>query len=442
MNHCYLRKVGWVVFLVQAAAGFAIWNQLPERREVDFAGSVAPVPVTEPYISPGPPDFNAELALAALSAAVGRSSKEEDFQERIWACLQPLSGHELETLLRAALREPEKGRRKALLTTLFGQLAAAASERALALAGTLPPEATDAALAGMLGYWAERDLPGTSRWYEANLAARSVEYPLIAKAVGEWSQLRKTMRADPPPFAEILTNYQAARAAITPNKSNGVDAEPLLDYFRRTQDWTKGLSISAEDPGLRREIHGLWAWTDPMGWLEWMRLNRREGVSAGPNSSDSNDQRLFLFSGFLLSVFPQSPESLPGHSVSERLDQAVTVFLAEGCDFTSENSDWGSLPDRFMSEFGNWVQCQPLQASGWLKRHQEQPWSDPLIAILATTVVQEDPAAALEWAGRIKDEVRRRNTFAAALKVWRELDPAAADTWAATHPGSEKAAGP
>jgi hypothetical protein len=426
----YLRRVGWGAFLIQAAAGGIFWHRLPDARKVDLSGSAGPVAAAVGG-SPEQPQFNVEAALSELSAAVGRSSDEDDFQERIWACLRTLSPDQVETLLAAALRENNEGTRKTLVTLLFGHLAALAPGRALELAGTLPPEATDATLGLLLSYWAERDLPKASQWHGANLSARPAEYPSVAKAADEWSRWRKSMRTAPLPFGEILTSYRAVRATRTPNVWKGEDALPLLDYFSRTRDWTRGLSVSAEDPNLRKGIHRIWMQADPMGWLEWMRLHRDEGVGSEGTTSNSNPQRHLLFFELLSFIVPQSPESIPEHVVGPLLDQAVSVFLAEGCDFTSENPSNSLVPFRFMSGFGNWVECQPLQASGWLKRHLEAPWIDPLIVTLTAAVAKDDPEAAFKWAARIKDGDKRRQTFMRAHETWRALDPEAADRWAA-----------
>jgi hypothetical protein len=161
-----------------------------------------------------------------------------------------------------------------------------------------------------------------------------------------------------------------------------------------------------------------------------MKSHPEAGKTNDSKSGHDATERLYFLANGISSLLSFSGPRLPSFPIGSQLDELHLLLQEEGSHFASEKRHAGFF---LKSGFPWWLEFQPVPASQWVKQHQKEPWIDPIVALLATSVVKDDPAAAMAWAAQVKDETRRRETFSKSYTTWRTLDPAAADAWAADH---------
>jgi hypothetical protein len=90
--------------------------------------------------------------------------------------------------------------------------------------------------------------------------------------------------------------------------------------------------------------------------------------------------------------------------------------------------------------FGFWADRDREAALRWMAEQtadEPAPWLAPTYPIYARLLSGEDPATAIEWAGRIEDDATRKHVLVRVARVWRHLDEAAAEEWLLQSPLSE-----
>ncbi len=439
MNRTIFRITGWGSFLTTLGAGWILWRQLagsPQTSPNAAPGKVAEVPVHDTRPLPGGPappspvNFEAQAVLDQLRGTFTRNGRKWYPDLKTWGLLGTLSQPQVEILLQLALEMGDAEARQALVAVLFEHVAAENPDLALEWVGRLPPESTEPTVAGMLSFWGNRDLAAASRWYEASLAERSMEFPAVAKVFASFTRLRSETSTGPSGIAAAMASYHEARSKAEPGHWSSREAGPVVAWARQTGQWSLAVAAAGDDSPLRTLLHRQWAAANPPAWLSWMRDHPQEGKDDAEGGSRSGVRRRDLLADGMFAGNTYSGASGPTYAVGPQLDGILALLKEEGADFTSEQS---RVRVSFERGFPHWLAGQPTQASEWVKRRQKEPWIEPIIAILSTSVAKDDPVAAMAWAGQIKDAKLRQKTYLESLVAWRIHDPAAADAWAAEH---------
>jgi hypothetical protein len=83
----------------------------------------------------------------------------------------------------------------------------------------------------------------------------------------------------------------------------------------------------------------------------------------------------------------------------------------------------------FEEGYRTWLNTDREAARAWLYEQELDSSLDPVVAIHARSTAREDPEAAIPWAARINDEVRRNETLEKVAQAWIHRDPDAARVW-------------
>lgn len=448
MNLKHITAVRIGSFLVTLGAGFCWLNPLPPRLTilpvaVEFPVPAEPVrPLVTEHASP-PVEGAALMEVAGFDAAAAMKHLRATLTDLVyrkppglsliatpetWVATGRFSQPELEALILASLGVADAGEKNSYIAVLFEQLAMMNPARALELVGRLPSSSTSATVAGMLQFWGAHDAAAVRQWGDGLLAKRAAGFPEVSKVLEGLAA--RDLHALPVTegLNEALTAYRNAKGLRKPGHFSSRDAGPVLAWARRSHQWQSALD-AADDPPLRILLHGEWAAADPVAWLAWMRSHPGEGKAPEAGRGRLMERREIL--GQALSrILQQSGTSMSSYSLGPQLDGVVALLAEEGSNFSDE---FGSASVFMNRGFPTWLEAQPAEASGWVKRHQSEAWIQPVIELVATHVAKDDPLAALAWAAQIKDEGRRRQTFIQVHGIWRALDPGAAESWAAQH---------
>ncbi len=76
-----------------------------------------------------------------------------------------------------------------------------------------------------------------------------------------------------------------------------------------------------------------------------------------------------------------------------------------------------ALPSHLANIVNKWARTQPNACGEWLGSLQVGSAADHAMARFAEIVVKDDPESAIEWAGQITDETKRRSTLEALKKL-------------------------
>ncbi len=263
------------------------------------------------------------------------------------------------------------------------------------------------------------------------MGERSSEFPEAVKVFEEFAKLQPP----PPPgtagMAAAMAAYHEARSKAEPGHWSSREAGPVVAWARQTGLWPMAVAAAGNDSSLRPYLHGQWAAVNPGEWLAWMRDHPEEGTKESEGGNRLGMERRDLLTQAMDGVAPYTSGQGSSLAVGPHLDALLALLEDAGADFTAEQSPVRRSLER---NFPRWMERQPTQASEWVKRRQKEPWIEPVIVVLATSVAKDDPVAAMAWAGQIKDVRLRQQTYTEALAAWRVHDPAAADAWAANHP--------
>ena len=84
-----------------------------------------------------------------------------------------------------------------------------------------------------------------------------------------------------------------------------------------------------------------------------------------------------------------------------------------------------------------WMVANPLDASTWVGRLDDGATKDSaIVALTQSRAVSSDPVAAIAWSESIQDPNLRTDAIKQAADQWLKADPAAAQRWLQSHPGS------
>ncbi|MCC6354842.1 MAG: hypothetical protein IT577_13215 [Verrucomicrobiae bacterium] len=91
------------------------------------------------------------------------------------------------------------------------------------------------------------------------------------------------------------------------------------------------------------------------------------------------------------------------------------------------------------SAVGEWAEKDPNAAGNWLNNNiTAGPDGDRLISSYARNISDQDPAAAVQWAGSISDEGYRSRATVELARNWYRQDQKAAEAWLQSAPLSEE----
>jgi hypothetical protein len=424
-------------FLAAMPLCWMLWNRLPARSPVAPPGDsiVSLTPAAEPVLAIS--EVTVAERLQRLRATLQDTFREPPGEIRLGPSEETLiflgtfTGMEVEELLERALKLEDAETRLALLAALFEHLATLSPDKALVWAGKLPSVTTSPTLAGMLRFWGGRDVSAARVWVETALAGRVTEFPEVVKVLGDLADLQPPVSVGKAGLDAALAAYHEAKSRQSPGRASSGDSEPVVAWASRTGQWQAALEAAEQETDfLRGQLHSRWAEVDAPAWLAWMKSHPEAGKTNDSKSGHDTTERLYILAKGISSLLSFSGPHLPSFPIGPQLDELHLLLQEEGSHFASEKGHAGFF---LMSDFPRWLEFQPVQASQWVKQHQKEPWIDPIVALLATSVVKDDPPAGMAWAAQVKDETRRRETFSKSYTTWRTLDPAAADAWAADH---------
>ena len=83
----------------------------------------------------------------------------------------------------------------------------------------------------------------------------------------------------------------------------------------------------------------------------------------------------------------------------------------------------------FEEAYRTWLNRDREGARNWLREQELDLSLDPVLAIYTRSIAREDPQAAIPWAARINDEVRRNETLEKVAQAWMHHDPESAQVW-------------
>ena len=74
----------------------------------------------------------------------------------------------------------------------------------------------------------------------------------------------------------------------------------------------------------------------------------------------------------------------------------------------------------------NWTYRDPVASADWLEAQPESPTKDAALVSFSSTLSRTNPSLALDWAGNITDENKRKETVGGIIKQWYKTNPDAA----------------
>ena len=422
----------WSFVLTFLSTGIALgllWQRMkPVTREVAPVVPVAnPVPKNndaQPR-SPVLAGFDVNATLDKIWTTL-REDKEHQSplithisNKETWLLLGEFSPQELEALLQPALTDPTEARRIPLVSVIYEQLAMSSQDRALHWASALPLNAIKPTLGRLMAFWAGHDVDAASKWMERSFPQHPTE---LAKIYEHLTEVSTSSSRNKPPssLAQAMTDYQAA----SQQENNNPENSPVVAWARATNSWEQALEAADGDSALTNTLHLVWGKRNPSAWLEWMKQHPQAGLNEA-GEPQGNSKRLIYLLDCLAAIPPGFGSQLARPDTAKLLDDTMALI--------KEQNPTLKLPKfgQFEMNFKYWAELQPLAASQWVKRNLSESWIDPIVASLATTVVQDDPPAAMVWAGQIQDPELRRKTITTALAIWQKLDPIAASAWSA-----------
>lgn len=85
-----------------------------------------------------------------------------------------------------------------------------------------------------------------------------------------------------------------------------------------------------------------------------------------------------------------------------------------------------------------WVFRDSKGAATWIEKLPEGAGKEESVRIYALHIVENEPQAAIQWAGKIHDEKEREKTLTSIASRWKDIDKAAAEAWIKDSPLPEK----
>ena len=76
-----------------------------------------------------------------------------------------------------------------------------------------------------------------------------------------------------------------------------------------------------------------------------------------------------------------------------------------------------------------WLSTDRETARAWLPEQELDLSLDPILAVYSRSIAREDAEAAIPWAGRITDPLRRNETLEKIAQAWMHQNPEAASAW-------------
>ena len=103
---------------------------------------------------------------------------------------------------------------------------------------------------------------------------------------------------------------------------------------------------------------------------------------------------------------------LAGRAIRSTARKLATGNPEDALQFVGslENMKAGQVTGSFSDIINEWAQADPGAAGGWLNEHPDHPRHDVMVNRYITTISDIEPETALQWAGTIEEENRRRNS--------------------------------
>ena len=94
--------------------------------------------------------------------------------------------------------------------------------------------------------------------------------------------------------------------------------------------------------------------------------------------------------------------------------------------------------------FAHWAEMDREAAMAWMASQtagEPAPWLRPIYPVYARLLSGESPNDAIQWANAIENEREREHVLIGVVRVWRQLDEAAAESWLAQSSALGRGAG-
>lgn len=219
------------------------------------------------------------------------------------------------------------------------------------------------------------------------------------------------------------TERQFAEMALFKSLASRNFGEALAYFEEAGMDFRMAGGVvmaSAKDPALREEI--------------WKALDGEMAPEMRGGLNSTLVVATYQESG--LSGVEKTMEHLRFDSSKERDQALLNVASLSMMTAPAETMTW--IGREFSAEtqiqaipnaLRTWAERDFEAAGNWLQSQEPSTVKNEAISVYATTVAKLDPAAALEWSGKITEAKSRDQTRRQVLDGWHEADPDAASAW-------------
>lgn len=283
------------------------------------------------------------------------------------------------------------------LQTAISVLAKSDPRLALSYAAQLGGANARGLTQSVIGVWAKQDAASAFEWI-AQSAPPSERDRLFGQTLTQWAD------SHPRDAAEYaLANLKGVEAA----------------------QWTP-------------RIFQTWARHDPNAAFEALSAVPDSGV--GQEIIESTARELAINAARLPGMEEGAKSAL---ALAERMPQGKRrdAFLAGLLKYGADNDVSFALtvapllPEGRIREdalghlIGVWARKDVYKTADWLNTLSPSPSTDFAVGQFASTAVELDPLAAIQWAASVQDPQKRGTFLTRVFESWRKRNPEAADTW-------------
>lgn len=215
-------------------------------------------------------------------------------------------------------------------------------------------------------------------------------------------------------------------------KADGAGAIDFLDSF----DWAEWHPLAA--PGARYNAMIGWGASHPEDALAYLETRGEEGGQGG-------DLFHAMFQGWIGRDVDAAAHWLLQDTSGARDGRACQAVVDAICRQGGQpllETWFAGLPKDNLGAFQQIASAvtvakgrfEPAAAQAWLEQQRGQPWLEgsDLLPSTARRMARDDPAAAMEWAGRMQSAPSADQV----MQEWFRQDPWSASQWLADHPDS------
>ncbi len=228
--------------------------------------------------------------------------------------------------------------------------------------------------------WGRKDTPSAVAW--ANQLDDYLKWMVMDGLASGWASV------DPPAAAAAglaMLDEDHGHDFVITAVNHWADTDP-----ERAAEWTRDLSNARMRANASGELGKIWALSDPRAAAQW---------SAGIEDERSRHAAL---EGIADGWSRHDPGGAIEWALSSVKDPALLEGMVEGITF-------------------NWSNIDPTGATNWLGQQPPGPGRDLVLQKFSGNVFEDDPWAAVDWAGEISDPALRQAELRSLLQRWLEV---------------------